>query len=186
MAPPTKRPRVGIVGAGVAGLGVALALRDAPVETVLIEKSRGPSGRCATRRRDGFAYDHGANFIDLSAVAEVRDVFERWVPEDEYALVAGAIWTHDAQGKRSPGRNETQQRFSLRGGISRLGRHLLDASGARLLTETRATSVHRAAGGWIVETDGQETLGPFDALVLSLVSTVIGWLLPEGRKRRRD
>jgi predicted NAD/FAD-dependent oxidoreductase len=66
-----------IVGAGIAGLASACALRDAGRAHVVLERSRGVGGRCATRRVDGQAVDHGAAFLHgsnegfLGAVREV-------------------------------------------------------------------------------------------------------------------
>ncbi|MFN9939342.1 MAG: FAD-dependent oxidoreductase, partial [bacterium] len=39
-----------VVGAGVAGLACAGALRESGASVVVLEKSRGVGGRCATRR----------------------------------------------------------------------------------------------------------------------------------------
>ncbi|MDX1531103.1 MAG: NAD(P)-binding protein, partial [Rhodothermales bacterium] len=56
-----------IIGAGAAGLAAAFGLRDSGVAVTLFEKSRGVSGRAATRRRtaDGqtWRYDHGAQYV---------------------------------------------------------------------------------------------------------------------------
>lgn len=53
-----------VIGAGWAGLTAAAALVDAGVDTVVVEKSRGPGGRSATRRGDaGEAWDHGAQYF---------------------------------------------------------------------------------------------------------------------------
>lgn len=55
---------IAIIGAGIAGLTAAHRLHQAGVETVVFEKSRGLGGRMATRRHDGFQFDHGAQFFN--------------------------------------------------------------------------------------------------------------------------
>jgi predicted NAD/FAD-dependent oxidoreductase len=52
-----------VVGAGVAGLACARFLQDRGRRVVVLEKSRGVGGRCATRRVDGQAVDHGVVFL---------------------------------------------------------------------------------------------------------------------------
>ena len=53
-----------IIGAGMTGITAASRLHQAGFSTTIIEKSRGIGGRLATRRtRQGFAFDHGAQFI---------------------------------------------------------------------------------------------------------------------------
>ena len=52
-----------IVGAGIAGLSLAGELRRAGRQVLVLERSRGVGGRCATRRTDGGPIDHGLTFI---------------------------------------------------------------------------------------------------------------------------
>jgi renalase len=51
---------VAVVGAGLAGLTVAAQLQAHGVEVVVFDKSKGPGGRCATRRNAAGWFDHGA------------------------------------------------------------------------------------------------------------------------------
>lgn len=52
-----------VIGAGVAGLACARELAQRGQRSIVLERSRGVGGRCATRRIDGQAVDHGAAFF---------------------------------------------------------------------------------------------------------------------------
>lgn len=52
-------PTVAVVGAGIAGLVAAQRLMAAGCTVTVFEKSRGPGGRCATRRSDVGPFHHG-------------------------------------------------------------------------------------------------------------------------------
>src|SRR5260370_14489795 len=58
-----QMPSVAIIGAGCSGLAAAHELRDAGYSVTLFEKSRDVGGRAATRKQQGFVYDHGAQYI---------------------------------------------------------------------------------------------------------------------------
>lgn len=72
-----------IIGAGVSATALALRLAATDVgektqselTITLVDKSRGVGGRMATRRRDGFAFDHGAQFFTARS-AEFRALIE--------------------------------------------------------------------------------------------------------------
>jgi predicted NAD/FAD-dependent oxidoreductase len=84
--------RIGIVGAGMAGLSCAEALRAQGHRPVLFDKGRGPGGRMSTRRIDtvlGEArFDHGAQYLTARDPGFVARVGEwagaghvaRWAP----------------------------------------------------------------------------------------------------------
>jgi predicted NAD/FAD-dependent oxidoreductase len=57
------RPRVVVVGAGIAGLMCARQLTSAGVGVVVVDKGRGVGGRMATRRFGGAVFDHGAQYF---------------------------------------------------------------------------------------------------------------------------
>jgi predicted NAD/FAD-dependent oxidoreductase len=61
------RSDVLVIGAGLAGLAAARELQDAGFAVVVLEKSRGVGGRCATRRLEvnGARVDHGAQFFTV-------------------------------------------------------------------------------------------------------------------------
>jgi predicted NAD/FAD-dependent oxidoreductase len=56
--------RIAIIGAGMAGVTLAYTLKD-KAEIILVEKSRGLSGRISHRRVDRFGFDHGAAYMTV-------------------------------------------------------------------------------------------------------------------------
>lgn len=61
---------VAIIGAGMAGIACAARLRNAGINAVIVEKSRGLGGRLATRRSDTAPdFDHGAPAFAVSGTA---------------------------------------------------------------------------------------------------------------------
>ncbi|WP_129113097.1 NAD(P)/FAD-dependent oxidoreductase [Halegenticoccus tardaugens] len=157
---------VGVVGAGAAGVGAAYALRDADAAVTILEKSRGVSGRAATRRRNGCRYDHGANYV--TGGDRTADLL-RSLGEDGLADVAAPVWTFDGEGSISAGDPDRadDRKWTWTGGIAQLGERLLARTDATVERGTRVDGLERAADGWwAVAADGTER-GPFDALLLT-------------------
>lgn len=63
--PAAEGADVVIIGAGIAGLCAAGELLKAGRRVTVLEKSRGPGGRMATRRVGGAVCDHGAQFFTI-------------------------------------------------------------------------------------------------------------------------
>ncbi|MEG4317891.1 MULTISPECIES: FAD-dependent oxidoreductase [unclassified Microcoleus] len=74
------------IGAGMAGLICAQQLRLAGYSVAVVEKSRGPGGRVATRRVHGTRADHGARYLEpqgdsVQALIDVlvdRQILKLW------------------------------------------------------------------------------------------------------------
>jgi renalase len=143
---------VAIVGAGLAAAAAADALVRDGARVLVLEKARGPGGRCATRRSASASFDHGAQYFTA------RDAgFETALREGPMAQAAapwlGRIAAWDAGEFSSPGPltrrvgvpgmsslvrallAEVPQRYLMH--VARLQRvgpdwHLLDAAGKPL------------------------------------------------------
>ena len=120
--------RIGIVGAGVAGLSAARALKAAGHDVIVLEKSRGPGGRVATRELRGLemprglagatlAFDHGAQYFT------VRDdrfslVVAEWLRDRVAAKWSGRVVTFDDEGwddvEDAPGANASRDKVTDR------------------------------------------------------------------------
>ena len=177
--------RLAVVGAGPAGLAAAHALRDADVAATVFEKSRGVSGRAATRWRDApgpggadarWRYDHGAQYLspdpDSRAGRLVRDVLGGVVD------IEGAVWPFDDDGTLRPdrARAEPGARWTWPEGTADLGRRLRDATpdldpgsgpGQALRLRTRVARLAHDGAGWTVETEDGSPHGSFDAVLLT-------------------
>jgi renalase len=85
----TNAASVAVVGAGLAGIACARALREAGVHVRVFEARRAPGGRLATRRFAVASFDHGAQyltafrpaFLQLLAQAAAAGAVERWQPD---------------------------------------------------------------------------------------------------------
>lgn len=76
--------RIGIIGAGLAGLTAARGLAEAGHAVVVFDKARGPGGRMSTRRTEtaqGMAFfDHGAQYFTVRD-AGFAETVARWEGE---------------------------------------------------------------------------------------------------------
>ena len=125
-----------VIGAGVSGLALARDLRAAGLAPLVVERSRGVGGRCATRRVEGQPVDHGVAFLhgrdrrflaELEAVADAT-ALAGWPRVREGKGVA-------CQPKAFAGRD---RRLAFREGVSRLPKHLARELDVRLGVEVRS------------------------------------------------
>ena len=160
--------RIAIVGAGVAGLAAAWSLRRSGRNVVVFEKSRGLSGRAATRRRNGKCYDHGANFFRTDD-PEVAELVHRVLPTGDLVEIPGEVWTFGADGKPSAGDPvlNARPKHSYRQGISMLGKLLAEAAEPEVRRETRVGRMERAGGRWRVFDDAEGELAECSAVVMT-------------------
>lgn len=153
--------RVGIIGAGMAGLACAAGLADRGYLPVLFDKGRGPGGRMSTRRMatrlGDAAFDHGAQYFTVRDPAfasvvsdwEARGLAARWLPAGPEAWVG------------VPGMNAL---------IRSMAAPFLPAFGR----EVRAF-MRENGGWWLVTPDRIE--GPFAALVIAVPAEQAAGLL---------
>ena len=155
---------VAIVGAGVAGLGAARALSDAPIDVTVFERDATPGGRVVTRTRGDCRYDVGANYVSDASARTVEAL--RDLGEDGLVTVDGPVWTFDAAGEVSESDRQSD-RYTWRTGAGELGRRLADRADATVEYETPVDGVHGDARQWAVTTDDGGERGPFTCVLLT-------------------
>ena len=108
--------KVGIVGAGLAGLAAARTLADSGMQAIVWEKRPNPGGRVETIQEAGFVFDSGATSIAPRGL-EIEHVMLRELDQGDLVRVESPIYTH--QGLRvMPGdvaKNRTP-RYTYRSG----------------------------------------------------------------------
>ena len=92
--------RVGVVGAGLAGLGAARTLVAAGHEVVVVEKSRGLGGRLASRRVGALVMDHGSPALSAPPGSALREAIDALADPDVGEGPEGL--THPAGATRIP------------------------------------------------------------------------------------
>ncbi|WP_255149413.1 NAD(P)/FAD-dependent oxidoreductase [Halorarius halobius] len=155
---------IGIVGAGASGAAAAHALADHDV--TVFEKSRGVCGRAATRRRDDCTYDYGANYVK-SADPVVNDLLTGTLDSEGLVDVAAPIYTFDADGRVSEGRDADDHKWTYTEGLTQIAKRLFARAGTDVRRETRVGSLSRAGDGWRIHREDDTDLGRFDAVLLT-------------------
>ena len=144
--------RVGIVGAGMAGLSCAQALVGQGHAVTLLDKGRGPGGRMSTRRMatplGEVSFDHGAQYFTARDPAFCHQV-AAWAADGVVApwpLPAPDAWVG------TPGMNAVIKAM---------------AQGHQVHWTNAVERVERQGQGWILQA-GTQSFGPFDAVVLAV------------------
>jgi predicted NAD/FAD-dependent oxidoreductase len=151
-----------IVGAGVAGLSCARRLAAAGREVIVLEKSRGLGGRCATRRIDSQPVDHGVCFYHGTDKGFLRALREVDAPRIEG-------WPTRVQGRGRPCRPRAfsphEERLAFVDGVTAFPRHL--ARGLDVRREQRVERIEGRDDRFVVECEGGAELSA-GTLVLAL------------------
>lgn len=160
--------RIAIVGAGVAGLATAYALRTLPIDVTVFEKSRGYGGRVASRGRYGCRYDYGASYF-TAPTDRVERTITAHLPTDGLIKIGRSIWTFTEDGElcRPDSSFEEAPKWTYRQGINRLGKLLARYSRAEVQTETRIERLRYRDDRWGLVDDTGRSHSAFDAVVLT-------------------
>ncbi len=163
-----------VIGAGVAGLTCARELSLAGHEVLVVDKSRGAGGRCATRRVDDQPVDYGPVFVhgsDADFVELVRSLPGVQVLDD---------WPRRRRGAGKPCQHDTflptEHRFALAEGVSALPKFLAEHVHVRLDTRVTDVSLHDAR--WRVEVAGAEPLETSSLVLAMPVEQTLAFVWP--------
>ena len=158
---------IAILGAGVSGLAAAHTLHDAGYTVTLFEKSRGVGGRAATRKRDGFIYDQGAQYIKGGSKLSDEWITQRFVTPDLLSIEK-PVWTFDASGHIQDGdaKQNAEPRWSYRSGLTSFSKRM--AEGLDIHLETRIGRRQQTPDGCLLFDSASQNAGRFDQLLITL------------------
>lgn len=158
-----QRPRVGIIGGGLAGLAAASTLDKLGHQVVVFDKGRGPGGRSASRRAAPFAFDHGAQYFTARDPGFRRSLKE-WMDKGVVARWDGRLVSLRA-GDSCPVGGGTE-RFVGLPRMSALARYM--AGDVDLRCRTRVGAIKHVRQGWKLSRDDGSDLGEFARLVIAM------------------
>ena len=159
---------IGIVGAGAGAAAAAFVIDEAEpdADVTVLEKSGGLCGRAATRRRDDLTYDYGANYLK-SDDERVVELITETLDDEGLVDVTEPVYTFDADGEVSPGRDADERKWSYRRGLTQVAKRLFGRTDATVHRRTRVETVRRVGERWEADDADGETWGPFDALLMN-------------------
>jgi hypothetical protein len=169
----TPTLRCAVIGAGIAGLACARALRSGGASVAVFERDAWPGGRAATYSGSTGSYDHGAQYFtatDEGFAAELA----RWQSDGAVARWSGRIGSFEDGTLLD--KSASAERYVGVPGMRRLGEMLARGLDLRLSTEVGA--VHPGRGGWSLDLPGRPSGDmPFDVVLAALPSQAAADLL---------
>jgi predicted NAD/FAD-dependent oxidoreductase len=164
-------PSVAIIGAGCSGLAASHELHDAGCTVTLFEKSSEVGGRVATRKREGFLYDYGAQVIRSNSTTSGSTV-----------LIAGRfrafdlidikkpVWVFDGHGhirEGDPLQNAGPQ-WTYRGGLATLPKRM--AAGLDIRRETPIVRLRHGGAHWTLFDEEDHQVGGFERVLIAVTA----------------
>jgi len=162
------RRNIAVIGAGISGLGAASVLTEAGHDVKIFEKSRGVSGRAASRSREGCRYDHGANYFTLEK-AEARSWLVEHSLSNGLIEIGGSVMPFDKAGEITAPDSERgdSKRYSYREGISHLGKNVRRKFDLEIVHQIRIVQLSLISGRWTLTDDQGASYPGYDAVLVT-------------------
>jgi len=160
-------PSVAIIGAGCSGLAAAHELRDAGYSVTLFEKSRDVGGRAATRKQQGFVYDHGAQYIKGGSQVSDSLVTARFHAAD-LVNITKPVWIFDRYGHIQEGDpiQNAEPKWNYRSGLNTLAERM--AQGLDVRHQVRIGRLQQNVTGWSLFDSSGQRVSEFDCVLISI------------------
>jgi renalase len=167
---------VAIIGAGSSGLTAAHTLQDAGWDVRIFEKSRGVGGRTATRKRAGFIYDHGAQYIRQGSAESVALITERFRTPD-LIDIEKPVWIFDGSGTIQEGdpKQNAEPKWSYRSGLTALAKSM--AEGLNIQPETQISQLRQTGQGWELTASDGAKFSDFEKVLVTIPANQAATLL---------
>jgi predicted NAD/FAD-dependent oxidoreductase len=161
------KPRVAVIGAGIAGLACARELLARGAWVTVFEEGRTAGGRAGTQMADAGAFDHGAQYFTVNH-HRFEPIAQQWIDRRFVRRWRGRIIAFSNQtriDKVSP-----TERFVGVPGMSAIGRVLMEGLEVRL--NTRVHRIQQRSGLWLLHDQrGRElSVSGFDVVCLAIPS----------------
>ena len=162
-----KTKNIAIIGAGISGLAAAHALQDAGHTVTLFEQSHDVGGRATSRKRDGFIYDSGAQYIKGGSPISTALITERF-RTDDLLDIARPVWIFDAQGSIQEGdpQQNADPKWNYSSGLIALAHRMAEHLNIHLATTI--SHVEQTNNGWQLYDTTGNSAGTFDQLLITL------------------
>ncbi len=152
--------KVAVIGAGLAGLTCARALRRAGFFVEVFEQDRIIGGRMGTARLGLETFDHGAQYV-TGRTTEFRAFLE-----EVAGLGYAARWTPRAQLNGAEGAGQMLPWYVGTPGMAAIVRPLTES--IRIHTGRKAHTIGRLEKGWQIWFEDESTVGPFSAIAVAV------------------
>lgn len=169
---------IAIIGAGIAGITLARNL-SAHADVTVFEKSRGLGGRMANRRREGFSFDHGAQYFTARLPA-FKAAAEQAVAQGHAGIWPQAVHTLKADGLVTDTRPPEPRYIGLPG-MSGFANGLAEglAEGLEIRKEATVARLCASVDGWALTDNEDRHLGNFDLVISTAPAPQTIRLMPE-------
>ncbi|MCK5861636.1 MAG: FAD-dependent oxidoreductase, partial [Candidatus Hydrogenedentes bacterium] len=132
-----------IIGAGMAGLSAARALRDQDIDPLVLERAPEIGGRCATRTHEKGIFDLGAQFFTVRR-PEFHDIADSWIASGK-----AREWTRGFPEISGVSELASHPRYCGANGMCTLADALAKDMQVRLNTPVKRISEGRSC--WLIE-----------------------------------
>jgi predicted NAD/FAD-dependent oxidoreductase len=177
-------PSVAIIGAGCSGLAAAHELRDAGYTVTIFEQHQEVGGRAATRKRQGFTYDYGAQYIKRGSPVSADLITKRFQLAD-LIDIAKPVWIFNKDGHIQEGDlvQNAEPKWNYRSGLDALAKRMAHGQDIRL--EARIDYLQKSAVGWVLFDYLRQSVGEFDCVLITIPASEAAELVKNSQIRDR-
>jgi len=177
-------PSIASIGAGCSGLAAAHELRDAGFAVTIFEQNHGVGGRVATRKKQGFTYDYGAQYIKRGSQVSTVLITERFQLAD-LIDIAKPVWIFDRDGHIQEGDpiQNVEPKWNYRSGLNALAKRM--AQGLDIRLKTRIDYLQSGITGWKLFGNPGQYIGEFDLVLITIPASEVAELIKHSQIQDR-